>query len=83
MLVKLEVLISVVKYYADFAGLLCIETIEKTGEGVLEAFTEIAKHIPVDAKPKHHQAASSGNARTELVDLQRRTNVPGRDGCSC
>ena len=83
MIVKREVPKSEAQNYADEAGLLFIETSAKTGEGVLEAFTEIAKHIPVDAKPKHHQAASSGNARTELVDLQRRTNVPGRDGCSC
>lgn len=81
-----EVPRSEAQQYADESGLLFFETSAKTGEGVLEAFTEIAKHIPLDAKAKPNQApTSSGNARTELVDLQRRAGASGREaaGCSC
>ena len=79
-----EVACSEAQQYADEMGLLFFETSAKTGENVLETFTEIAKHIPLEAKPTSNQTTpSTGNARTELVDLQRRANVSGREGCSC
>ena len=79
-----EVACSEAQQYADEMGLLFFETSAKTGENVLETFTEIAKHIPLEAKPTSNQTTpSAGNARTELVDLQRRANVSGREGCSC
>lgn len=80
--VKREVPISEAQSYANEAGLLFFETSAKTGEGVLEAFTEVAKHIPLDIKPRTDPNASSG-VRNELVDLQRRTSLPTRDGCNC
>ena len=79
-----EVACSEAQHYADEMGLLFFETSAKTGENVLETFTEIAKHIPLEAKPTSNQTTpSAGNARTELVDLQRRANASGREGCSC
>ena len=79
-----EVACSEAQQYADEMGLLFFETSAKTGENVLETFTEIAKHIPLESKPTSNQTTpSAGNARTELVDLQRRANVSGREGCSC
>jgi len=79
-----EVACSEAQQYAYDIGLLFFETSAKTGENVLETFTEIAKHIPLEAKPTSNQTTpSAGNARTELVDLQRRANASGREGCSC
>lgn len=79
-----EVACSEAQQYANEMGLLFFETSAKTGENVLETFTEIAKHIPLEAKPTSNQTTpSAGNARTELVDLQRRANASGREGCSC
>lgn len=79
-----EVACSEAQQYADEMGLLFFETSAKTGENVLETFTEIAKHIPLEAKPTSNQTTpSAGDARTELVDLQRRANASGREGCSC
>lgn len=82
--VRREVPCSEAQQYADEMGLLFFETSAKTGENVLETFTEIAKHIPLETKPKSNQTTpSASNARTELVDLQRRANASGREGCSC
>ena len=58
----------------------------KTGQGVLEVFTEIAKHIPLDQlKPKTGPGAeNSGDSRSNLVDLQRRNSAATtREGCAC
>lgn len=82
--IQREVPCSEAQQYADEMGLLFFETSAKTGENVLETFTEIAKHIPLETKPKSNQTTpSAGNARTELVDLQRRANASGREGCNC
>ena len=81
--VEREVPFSEAQQYADEAGLLFFETSAKTGEGVLETFTEIAKHVPLDkVQPQPHEIGSN-SARNELVDLQRRNTMPSREGCAC
>jgi len=74
--------------YATEAGLLFFETSAKTGEGIVEIFTEIAKKIPIE-----HILASNRNAntaRTGAGSSQSQGNVnldengtKGKDACNC
>ncbi|KAJ3750202.1 GTP-binding protein ypt5 [Lentinula detonsa] len=77
--------------YATEAGLLFFETSAKTGEGIVEIFTEIAKKIPIE----HILAATrggagrpgaaggrAGNAQDAAVNLEENTNKP-KDACNC
>ncbi|KAF9452624.1 ras-domain-containing protein [Macrolepiota fuliginosa MF-IS2] len=76
--------------YAQEAGLLFFETSAKTGEGIVEIFTEIAKKIPIE----HILAASrnnsgrpgaggrGNNAREENVNLQD-DQTKSKDACNC
>jgi len=77
--------------YAQEAGLLFFETSAKTGEGIVEIFTEIAKKIPIE----HILAASrnnsgrpgaggrGSNAREENVNLQDGDQSKSKDACNC
>jgi len=78
--------------YATEAGLLFFETSAKTGEGIVEIFTEIAKKIPIEhilastrggAGRPGAQGAREGAGR-QGGDVNLDENQPkGRDACNC
>ncbi|KAH8120093.1 GTP-binding protein ypt5 [Phellopilus nigrolimitatus] len=75
--------------YASEAGLLFFETSAKTGEGIVELFTEIAKKIPIE----HILASTRGGGRSggpagraganqQGVNLEENASK-GKDACNC
>ncbi|WFD34659.1 Vacuolar protein sorting-associated protein 21 [Malassezia cuniculi] len=70
---------SEAQQYADSEGLLFFETSAKTGAGVAEVFTDIAKHIPIE---QIREPPAPTRAHNGLVDLQRRP-ASSASGCNC
>jgi len=75
--------------YAQEAGLLFFETSAKTGEGVVEVFTDIAKNIPIESILASSRGAAGrpGSSRNrpgdqEAVNLDE-NQAKGRDACNC
>ncbi|KAF8140117.1 GTP-binding protein ypt5 [Boletus edulis] len=77
--------------YATEAGLLFFETSAKTGEGIVEIFTEIAKKIPIEHILASNRSAGrngaagnrAGASRQEgAVDLEE-TPAKAKDACNC
>ncbi|KAJ3329424.1 hypothetical protein HDU93_001010 [Gonapodya sp. JEL0774] len=85
------------RVYAEEMGLLWFETSAKTGEGVSEVFTEIAKKIPFDLlTPRGRPSAITGGASPGgaaanplaagadgRVDLGAAGGAQAQGGCAC
>ncbi|KAL6304920.1 GTP-binding protein RAB5 [Sparassis latifolia] len=72
------------KKYAEEEGLMWGETSAKTGEGVTEIFTAIAKKLPLTVAPSARGARPGAPGRAG-VDLNRQANTtPGQgEQCNC
>ena len=72
--------------YATEAGLLFFETSAKTGEGIAEIFTEIAKKIPIEhilsSRGQGANRGAVGGQRSDGVLLDQNA-VKGKDACNC
>ncbi|KAJ3187890.1 hypothetical protein HDU85_006283 [Gaertneriomyces sp. JEL0708] len=73
--------------YAAETGLLFSEASAKTGDGVMEVFTEIAKKIPLDqilaARQRNAAGASTAAGATGRVDLGAQGRSSQAGGCAC
>jgi len=74
--------------YAAEAGLLFFETSAKTGEGIVEIFTEIAKKIPIEHILSNSRGAAAGRNGAAAAGAAENVNLDanaakGRDACNC
>jgi len=70
--------------YAAEAGLLFTEISAKTGDGIVELFTDIAKKIPIEhilASRGSTAANAANSARPPVVSLEE--NSQGQKACNC
>jgi len=71
------------KKYAEEEGLMWMETSAKTGEGVAEVFTAIAKKLPLTAPPSARAGRRTAGTRTG-VDLNKQASSQGQnEPCNC
>ncbi|TCD65470.1 GTP-binding protein of the rab/ypt [Steccherinum ochraceum] len=74
------------KKYADEEGLMWGETSAKSGEGVADIFTAIAKKLPLTAPPSARGGAARPGASGKPggVDLNKQANAAGaNEPCNC
>ncbi|KAJ3561150.1 hypothetical protein NP233_g10372 [Leucocoprinus birnbaumii] len=74
------------KKYAEEEGLMWAETSAKSGEGVTEVFTAIAKKLPSIATPAARPGAGAraGPGARQGVDLNKQTPQQGQnENCNC
>ncbi|KAF7794346.1 hypothetical protein EIP86_005480 [Pleurotus ostreatoroseus] len=73
------------KKYAEEEGLMWGETSAKSGEGVSEIFTEIAKKLPKTAPPSARAPGGRpGAAARTGVDLNKQADASGtQEQCNC
>ncbi|PSS29702.1 hypothetical protein PHLCEN_2v2850 [Hermanssonia centrifuga] len=73
------------KKYAEEEGLMWGETSAKSGDGVSEIFTEIAKRLPKIAPPSARAPGGRAAAARTGVDLNKQTNASGEQNeqCNC
>jgi len=72
--------------YAEEEGLMWAEASAKTGEGVTDIFTSIAKKLPLTAPARAPAGTGAGarGARGTGVDLNKSgASSGGQDGCNC
>ncbi|KAL1712818.1 ras family-domain-containing protein [Schizophyllum commune] len=71
--------------YAEEEGLMWGETSAKTGEGVADIFTAIAKKLPLTAPPSARSggAARGTTAARNGVNLTNQQNNTAADACNC
>ncbi|GAA5857086.1 hypothetical protein JCM8547_007950 [Rhodosporidiobolus lusitaniae] len=70
--------------YASEHGLLFFETSAKTGEGVVEVFTDIAKKIPLDQLIANSRGPAARGATTTSANVNLHDGeVDKKDACAC